>query len=1194
MVKKKHLFLLLCLWMAFSLDIMAQGKLVTVNFKNTEAAAALQEIEKQSGMKMQYSYRDLNFKVNYATKNADAVKVVKDIVEPHGFTVKVEKNYLRISRKQGEKGIPGILRRIFGKVVDENRDPLIGATVKVSGKNIFAVADKDGNFSIDGVSNGDKLEVSYVGMKSVTVPAKDGEIVLKEDNTLDDVIVTGYGTYKRGEYVGAVNQIRADDIKIEGEATIDQMLQGVIPGLAVINTTGKVGGTPKVRIRGTSTLLGNQEPLWVVDDVIQTNPLPIPNNASPLSGDMTDLAETAGNAISWLNPSDIETITVLKDASSTAIYGSQASNGVIVITTKKAKQGNFNVNYSGNVSISQAPSYGMYDMMTSREYMQFNHEMWKDRNSYTQAVLPVAYAGILQKLQRKEISQEEFEHQFRMMENTNTDWFDILFHNALSTQHNVSVSSNRDKLSSRFSIGVNNTMGDAKGNDMFSLTTNMTTTYRPSKKLIIDFSMNGTLRKSRDFAYGVDPYSYAMNTTRAIPAYQEDGTYFYHEKFGRQSYSIPNKLSYNYNILNEIENTGRQTLGNNFQSSLSVKWFVVPHLQFQGFASLGLNTRNVKQWATEYSNYITSIRGYEYGYADPNSVEEQASVLPFGGLLQNNNINTTNYSFRGALVYTNVFNDKHSVTLNLGAQASSNRMKGERDMHYGYLKYRGETFAAVPTDITATPELSKNPADLHREMQRNTAVTNTLANQLSEYITAVYSFDNRYVLNLNTRLDASNRFGQDNNHKFNPTFSLGGKWRIGEEHWMESARGWFDMLDLSFSYGWRGNAVTEVSPFLIARDGGMHPYYYQYYLNLVSLPYPDLGWEKTKDWNIGVEMSFFNSRVSANFNYYNKKSNVLAAREVPVEYGEISAYIDGTEMLNNGYELIVSVVPVRTKDWTWSMSFNTSKDFNKVKNNTRVNTPEDYLYGTAIIEGEPYGTFYVYDFTGLDPATGKPSFKNLQSSTYMGWQRVGTTLGPKYEVVGEAPETFEGYLVKGGCTQPDVTGGFNTMLRYKNVSLRAQFAMSLGGQKYLPTFYATSGSPRPELNVPRYMLNRWRKSGDELTTDIPSIPMGNPQDNQVTLEYGNGSTYVTNIYEMYNTSTARVADDDFIRCRSISLQFDMPKTWIQKIGMKKAYLTFNVVNPFVITFDKKWDGRDPETGGWPARKAFTLSLNANF
>ena len=1092
---------------------------------------------------------------------------------------------LMAQRHQSKGGVEPQQGFLVGTVTDENGEPLIGVSIKFKDNNYGTTTSSDGSYHLPTakVSSG-TIVFSYLGMQTKEVTFNGQQklnVVMTEDaKTTDEVVVTGYGTYNRGQYVGAVNQVKASDVLIANESSIDQMLQGVIPGMSVVNVTGKVGGTPKIRIRGTSTLLGNQEPLWVVDGVIQTNPTPIPNDASPLSSDMDDMLQTAGNAISWLNPNDIETITVLKDASATAIYGSQASNGVIVITTKKAKPNTpLSVNYSGTVSITQRPSYGLYDLMNSQQYMEFNQQMYQDRNSYTYQVLPIGYAGLVQQLQQKKITESEFEQQFREMESRNTDWFDLLFRTPVSTQQNISISGGTEKLQSRLSLGFNTTPGEAKGNSLMSVTASSNNTYRFSDKVTVDFNIGGSYRKTDDFYSGVSPYEYAMNTSRALPLYNADGSLYYYPVYGTTSHSILNRDYYNYNILNELDNTGSGSTNQTFQASASLRWDIVRHLQFQGDASLSLASVNSKQWATEYSNVIANIRGYEVGEVEVNSDEEKSSPLPYGGLLNNSDQKTVNYSLRGSLVYNNVFAKKYAVTFNIGMQVTSNKVDGNTALRYGYLRYRGETFATVPDHSQlGTVTGSRYYYDLADQMRQGTSVVNTTSNQLSEYLTAVYSYDNRYVFNINGRLDASNRFGQDENHRFNPTFSLGGKWRIGEEPWMQWAHSWYDMFDISFSYGWRGNAVTDVSPYLIAKDGGLHTYFHQYYLTVKSLPYPDLGWEKTKDWNLGVDFSFFDGRLSTTFNYYNKNSKVLSSSAVGAEYGVSTAYIDGTTVNNHGYELIISGTPIRTRDWTWSLSFNTSRDFNKVKNNQFVNTPENYLNGTAIVPGEAYGTIYAFDFAGLDPNNGHPTFNNLNKDVM--------------------PTDFREYVVKAGNTQPDISGGVSTSLRYKNLHLRAQFAMSFGAQAYLPEYFATSGAPRPEANVPTYMLDRWRKAGDEVRTNIPSIPDGNPLTLLVDMPYGTSGTLTSsfsyNLYQMYNHSTARIADTDFIRCRNLSLQYDIPKSVYARLGMRNAYVTASLTNPFFIAFDSKWNGRDPETASWPARKSFSLSVNLTF
>ena len=1176
-VMKMAVFLLVITMHCTYAHVVGQVR-ITVKDRTITYFDLFKQIKQQTGFTVVFSNNELDKygKVEAGFDNQELDIVLNKVLAGTRLTYIIQDEFIILKCLPDEDPKKSITLKGF--VYDEKKLPLPGVTVVVVGTTVGTATSDKGWFSLELPMQNGKLKFSFVGYESQEVEFTEKtdslRIYMKEKiSNLEDVIVTGYATIDRGSYVGAVTKVKAEDILVAGESSIDQMLQGQIPGLSVINRTGKVGGTPRVRVRGTSTLLGNQEPLWVVDGVIQTNPLPIPDDASPISDEMDNLRETAGNAISWLNPMDIETITVLKDASATAIYGSQAANGVIVITTKKASGEGLSVSYNGSFSIGQKPGYHLYDMMNSQEYMRFSQELWEDRNSYTQEVRPtIGYAGLIQRLQAKEITREQFVEEFRKMERMNTDWFDLLFRNSFSHNHSLSVSSNSRKVASRFSLGANETKGEAKGNDMLSFTASTNNSFY-LKDVIIDFQLNGSFRKTSNFAFGVSPYSYAMNTARIIPMYNEDGSLYYHEASGTTSYSLPSKYTYNYNILNELDNTGTITEGVTLQSALNLRYNFWEHFELQGTLSYSLASNKIKSWATEYSHYITQIRGYEYGEVIANSDEQHASVLPFGGLLQLEEAKNRDWSFRAAILYNNVFNEKHRLTVNLGLQANSTKQDGSTNMRYGYLFYRGETFAEVPKEVIPISGLGTNYRDLHDEMRQGTKITNTVSNTLSEYLTVVYGYNERYIMNLNARLDASNRFGQDKNKRFNPTFSLGVKWRIGNEPFMSWASSWYDMFDISFSYGWRGNAVTEVSPYLIATDGGLDDDYQQYVLSLKSLPYPDLGWEKTEDWNLGIDFSFFQGRVGAGLSFYNKISHVLSSRDVAVEYGVGTAYIDGTVMKNSGYELYISATPVRTENFTWSLAFNTSRVRNKLENNERVNTRSDYLSGEAIVEGEAYGTFYAYAFDGLNAENGRPQFKYMDV---------------------EPRENNElDYLVKAGCIEPDISGGLTTSLRYKKLTLRASFAMSFGAQTFLPEFYATSGAPAPDQNAPRYLFNRWRKPGDEKVTNIPAIPAGNPNSMSVLLPTLSGMDYVSP-YEMYNQSDVRIANTDFIRCRSIALQYDLPERWRRAIGFRNTSINLSMTNPFFIAFDKAWEGRDPETADWPARRTVSCSLTLSF
>lgn len=1077
---------------------------------------------------------------------------------------------------------------ISGAIVDSLGRPIPSATIHLVGaENLGVSANRQGNFVFPNVPRNSEVKVTSLGYQDVRFhvfnagknpmpsnvkpaffndfSARFTVIMTHSSKEIDDVVVTGYMDIDKSRFTGSAFTVRAEDIKIAGEISIDQMLQGVVPGMLVSMPSGQVGASAKIRVRGTSTLLGNQEPVWVVDGIVQRNPLPIQNGVGSLSGEMNDMSLLAANSISWLSPSDIETITVLKDASATAIYGSQAANGVIVIKTKKAKAGSIAVTYGTDITLGRRPNYANYNLMNSQELMRFFKEIYESRDSYTQAILPIGYGGLVQRLQNKEIDYDTYIREFRNMETMNTDWFDQLFRNPISQTHNVNVSGGTEKLTNRTGFSFQNQLGEATGNNLTSFSANSNTTLRFGEKLSINLLLNGGIRSTNGFAFGVNPLNYALNTSRTIPMYNEDGTLYYHEKFGSGSTAIPGKMSYLYNIQNELENTGNSGTTRSISTSVDLRYTLTSDFEYQGLFSYTGSSTDSKNYATELSNYITNIRGYEFGSVSSNSPEEKSTRLPFGGLVILNNSVNTGYTFRNNIVYNKTYAEKHNVTAQVGIEVRGGLQTGSTDTRYGYLHYRGEKYAPIPQNPILIN--ARNSENLHEAMRSNSQIVNTRSNYLSEYLTAVYGYDSRYVINFSGRLDASNRFGQDQNKKFAPTWSLGAKWRVGNEAFFKH-QSWIGALDIYGSYGYQGNAVESVSPYLIARDGGVNTYFQQYTLSILSLPYPNLGWEKTKSYNLGVDFSLLEGRLNATANMFSKKGDVLAARDVPIENGMASAIVLGSKLENKGYDFIINVVPVRTKEFNWQLSINSGFTRNRLLNNDRINKRADFLNGTAIMNGEAYSTFYSYAFSGLTSDGGIPTFN------YMDITKTDNDLD---------------YLVKSGVLEPDFSGGVSTSFRYKNISLRAQFAVAFGNQKRLPVIYNNSGAPLPNQNASRLLLDRWKSAGDELLTDIPAVPPGNP--NQIIVPLPTITTAFMSPYEMYSLSDRRVADADFIRCRSIGFTYELPVQVLKKLHVKRLSFSASLTNPFLITIDKAWQGYDPETGEWPARRTGSIGLN---
>lgn len=1179
------------LFIPAALGAQAQQR-ITLDMRRVTIEEAILQIESSSNIGVAFrdgilptTRRDFNF------EDATLEQVMEKLVEGTDLTWSNSGGIVTLNRLAQQPATQVPTHIITGRVVDGNGNPLSGASVTVVDRRIGISTDVQGRFqlTLTNIAN-PVLRVSFMGHRTVDVPVtgrRNITVTLHEDVAqTETVIVTGYDNVQAKDYVGAVSQVKGEDVLTAGMSSIDAMLQGVIPGMHVREVSGMVGASPRVRVRGTSTILGSQEPVWVVDGVIQHDPKPFnSDDNTSFSVDTDDMRQLAGNAISWLNPNDVETITVLKDASATAIYGSQAANGVIVITTKKAHLGRVRVGYNGDFSVGQRPGYGLYDMMNSAELVKFQHEALGDGVSYANMPLLQGYPGAYYQYINKRISSEQLASEYDRLSRINTDWFDLLFRNSLSSNHSLNISGGSEVVQNNTSLGYTSQRGEARGNDMQTFTASSNTTFNLWSKLVASVQLHGTFRGVDGFGYGVDPFDYAYNTSRSIEAYNPDGSPAFHQRRGSMNIrSLDNGSIFDYNILNEMANTSSRNQTSNWGGALNLNWAITPDLHYAGTFAYSSSLSTTRQWAAEQSWYISQLRGYDYGALPASSPAIEWSPLPKGGVLDTDLSGVHTATARNALTWSKLLGGDHRVSAQLGTEATSVRTQGNAAQQWGFLPYLGETFVNPPMSYLIDEYGSTQTNDQYAYGRANSV--NRIDNKLSGYVSGFYTFRDRYIFNTSARVDASNRFGQDRNKRMQPTWSVGGKWRVAEENFIKAQ--WLDELDLSASYGFQGNAVSGISPYLIARmttGQGSTPYYYNDMLDIVSLPYPNLGWEKTRSWNLGLSFSLFGGRLGFNGNYYRKVSDVLASREIPFENGLANGVVSGSTMTNRGYDFVVSVTPIRTRDFQWQLSLNTAVARNDIKKNSRLNQLNDYLNGSAIVEGESYSTFCSWNFSGLNPEDGTPMFAGIE----------------------EGKASPRDFLVKSGKFTPDFSGGLNTNFRWRNWQFYALFSVQWGGAGRLPALYRyvqysasneNGGIPEPEGNVSRQLAGRWRRPGDENFTSTPSIPSAFTQ--RMTIPATGATAALAansglNIYDMYNNSSARVASTDFIRCRQISLTYTFGERVLKRLGVANMRVKATMTNPFLWAAEAdKWQGIDPETGNWPARRTTSLSLNVQF
>ncbi|MDR0544716.1 MAG: SusC/RagA family TonB-linked outer membrane protein [Odoribacteraceae bacterium] len=1142
-----------------------------------------EEIARVSNLRFFYNNEfDASRRVSLDVREATIDEVMRRVLTGQPYSYALLDDYVIIRHDPGallQQRVIG--RRISGVVRDERGAAFPGVTVQVKGSNAGVITDKDGRYAITlpgGSATPDVLIFSYMGMKrqEVTVTAERTTYdvaMVEEVKSIQEVVVTGYQSIRASEMVGSSNTVKREELFYDGTNSIEQMLQGALPGMLVMNTDGLVGTRQKVRVRGTSTLLGNQEPVWVVDGIIQEDPLPFKaqelDSFDPDNFDM--IRDFVGSAIAWLNPNDIEDITILKDAAATVMYGVKAANGVIVIATKKGEAGRASINYNGGASVSSKLTYAKMNLMNSEERIDVSREIYERRLYGARPTENVGYELLAKRYINKEISYAEFDAGVKALAAMNTDWLDLLYRNPVSQNHSLSFSGGSEKVTYYASLNARKTIGTARGNNSESYGASANIDSRLSEQLSAGIRLNANIDNTSSF-YTVDPYTYATRTSRAIPHRDAQGDLFYYTT----------AEGYLYNVTNELNNTGNANEKRSFGINMNIQYTPLQGVRLQSLFGLSASTTNGESYASERTFFIAQKRGYEFNAYGPTDAAYKASRLPHGGELNTMESRNTSVTWRNAFSFDRVYGERHRVGFMLGEEIRSTLAKGTSSTVYGYFPDRGKSISLPQTTITnASGELQPN--SIYESM--TTLLSESKSNVFSLYSNLAYSFDERYVWSGSVRWDASNRFGQDKRSRFLPVWSMGARWNAHNEPWLRNSS-LLSELNLRFSYGWQGNVAEGVGPDLIlkipstpvdAKTGEMM-------LNIKSLPYADLRWEKTRSYNLGLDVGLFKNRFMLSAEVYRKHTeDAIIYEELPLAYGIESMPVNGGKLLNEGVELQVRGTLVRTRDFVWNLSVNTSRNRNRVDSDIDHSAQWQYARsGNLNKKGYPVSAFWAFRFTGLNGEYGYPEFHV-----------------PTPEENPAAITDVTEYMEYAGDLTPDFEGGISTTIRYKTLSLSSSFNLNAGGKKFLSNMFTRNSLPSAYDNLPKEFVDRWRKPGDEAYTTIPGIPgdvESAPGSNsfhhpRATLPTGSYES----LYAMYNYSTARVVNASFLRCNAISLAYSLPVATLSKTPLKNVLITASVSNPFIIV-SKDFKGMDPEvaTGKQPISQTYSLNVNVSF
>ncbi|MFR8081934.1 MAG: SusC/RagA family TonB-linked outer membrane protein, partial [Odoribacter splanchnicus] len=719
-----------------------------------------------------------------------------------------------------------------------------------------------------------------------------------------------------------------------------------------------------------------------------------------------------------------------------------------------------------------------------------------------------------------------------------------------------SVSGGSEDIRYYVSLGYNHEDGVTKTTKTDRMTSMANLDINFMKNLQVRFALNANIQKKNHLQDNIDAMNYAYNTTRALPAFNEDGSYYFYDKigYGGTNQSI---AMFRYNILNEIENSSNEYDGNTVGASIDGRYTsIVKGLDLTLAGSYSRSNTLQENWWGEKTHYVARYKNAEYEEAAPKTADGHC-LLPYGGILNTTQTMTESYTLRTQLDYRLLFGEdsQHMFSAMGGFEMNGNVTKQNSDQIFGYLKDRGMQIVSG-IDLNDFPDYRDKWLNVNHKKR-----THSINHELSGYVTLGYSYKQHFTLNANARTDASNAFGSRANEKLLPIWSVSGMWNA-KENLLRNVK-WVSNFALRASYGLQGNMQEDQSPNLIIRQGTTDPVYNENLSTVERYPNPNLQWEQTRSWDLGLDFGLFNDRLTLGLSYYDKKTeDCFTTVNVSTVNGVSSYVMNGGSLTNQGYSAFITGYPVRTKDWTWNLSVNWSGNINEVRSGAMdTYTYADYLNGTALVDGEPIETFYSYKFIGLDPKNGVPMFDDYSDRRHL----------LEYK---DLETVVRMAMDKSGSRTPKFSGSFSTSVRWKGLTLSGSFAYSLGSKVRLLSIYEPiMGGVSAENNVRKEFLDRWQVSGDETKTNIPSIlSPSHPDYTQYIQHYSvqsDGSDHIpqfaSTVWNMYDNSDLRVVSGNYLRCSSLSLRYNFEPGWLERTPFSNASVSLSALNLFTVS-----------------------------
>lgn len=1119
------------LLLAGNLAVNAQK--VTFNGEQVSLKQAFEQIESVSKYKIAYNTAqlDVNRKVTLNQKDTDVLQVLDQLLAGTGCTYKVNENYIVITSQQ-----TGAVKKVHGVVKDVNGEPIIGANVVVKGNpSNGTITDLNGNFDLSVTSN-TTLQVSYIGYNTQELfvgKKTDFNIVLKEDTELlDEVVVVGYGTMKKKDLTGAVASVKMDDAPVGTVSTISHALAGKAAGLQVNTISAQPGSGSTFRIRGAASVNAGNDPLIIIDG------FPVsPTDDSKIQTGKYD-SGSSDNILASINPNDIESIEVLKDASSTAIYGARAGNGVIIITTKKGKTGAPKVTYSGTASVQTMAA--KYEMLSAKDFMiqsnRYALEEWRRSNGIgvyggkSEAEAATPYTPYYTDA---EIANPAYD----------TDWFKEITRTGFQTQHNLSVNGGTEMTKYLISGNFFKQNGVVKNNDMDRYTARVNVEQKVSKYVNLGVNMTLSRNTTNNVPLGAGQNENASIMVAAaqfspiLPVRDEEGEYV----LNSQAAFLPNPVS-----LLEITD---KTVKERMLGTAYVEIKPIEELTLKG--NFGID-RNYQK----HSVYMpkTTLYGQKTG--------GQANIAQY---------DKSDYLMELTANYSKRFGD-HNLNALVG---------------YSFQRFTDESLSAGNSQFLIDGFLYNNlGAGAYPKPSVGSSASKS---EMASFFGRInYSYKDRYLLTATMRADGASNFAKNNRWGYFPSVALG--WRFTEEEFMQSLTSVLSNGKLRVSFGQTGNsnignrAISYYSTGNNNEFGGTE----QVGVYLSQMGNVDLKWETTTEWNVGVDLGFFKNRLNVTAEYFHKVVSDLLSERSLLGFQEVSTIAANIgETQSQGFELTINSTNFNTKNFGWNTDFTFSLYRDKWK--TRDDSWKPSAYSV-------YDSPIRYQYGYLSDGLIQPGETvDWMPGAIPGQVKIKDINGYVYNEDGSVKVDQHGIPLKSGkpdgklddadkviygSSDPGYLLGLNNTFRWKNFDLNIYFYGQfdlLNSGSYKDLWLTGASGMTGIVNMYRG-YNMPVSAKDVWTSDNQSaVRPGYFQDKST---WGIGDYYLQKSW--------------FVRCRNITLGYTIPVNQGRNI-LSNVRVYFDVNNPFTIT---PYDGLDLETDNsvwaYPNVRSFSLGVDITF